>query len=113
VFIDPPDFFAFQVCSSSSSSADLLSDNNEPEVKISVKERTQRFNKMASEVDLQRGNNSSNNSNNRRDHKPKVRFFCFRMSRNVVTRLVIVIQKRKNGSCSQKYKLGEGAGNIC
>ena len=56
---------------SASSSSDQLhvADHGESEVKISVKERTQRFNKMASEVDLQRGNNHA--SAHRRD-KPKV-----------------------------------------
>lgn len=45
--------------------------NNE-EIKISVKERTQRFNKMASEIDLAPKNGSSGPE--RRDNKSKVLF---------------------------------------
>ncbi len=46
------------------------------EMKISVKERTQRFNKMASEVDLAHNKNGSNSNQERRDSKSKVET-CF------------------------------------
>ena len=67
----------YSTASASASESDLLAlvdhQQSSEEIKISVKERTQRFNKMASEVDLQRGNNSgAGESLGRREHKPKV-----------------------------------------
>ena len=58
------------------------------EMKISVKERTQRFNKMASEVDLPQKNGSSSE---RRESKSKV-CRCFLVSAEFLRLIVIRFQ---------------------
>ena len=59
-------------CSSIDGVAGGVGGLNNEEIKISVKERTQRFNKMASEIDLAPKNGSSGPE--RRDNKSKVLF---------------------------------------